>query len=137
VTTKESPPRPASLLIVNESCESREVLRTVFERQGVTIHDATQPDEGLELMERCRPDVVILDIDLDESGDDAIPQAYNAASRSSDTALVILGKLRRPVDLPPEHIIAKPYHFAPLIHTIERLLARAPTPQAASDSRVS
>jgi DNA-binding response OmpR family regulator len=90
----------------------------------VTIHDACEADLGLELIERCRPDVVVLDADLHGDDADAISRAYHEASSSTDADLVILGKLRKDVGLPSERVIAKPYHFAPLVRTIEALLAK-------------
>ena len=40
-----------------------------------------------------------------------------------NSSLIILGKLRQGSLLPASHVLSKPYHFAPLVHTIEELAA--------------
>ncbi len=122
--TAKPQPHQASVLIVDELAESLEVLRTVLERRGVSVFQASGADQGLELLQNHHPDVVVLDLDLAAGDGESMQSAYEAQTRLSDAALVVLGKTRRPCRLPLECVIAKPYHYGPLIRTIEALLER-------------
>ena len=121
--------RFASVLIVDRSAESRDVLRTILENRGVNILEAKQGAEGLELLREQHPSVVVLDLEVD--GDDlaGLRGAFEDESRRNESSLVMLGRVKganRPEhgDNPSaaRHIIEKPYHYGPLIRTIELLL---------------
>jgi DNA-binding NtrC family response regulator len=113
------------VVIVDNSEECREVLHTLLSSRGVPSVAARGAREGLELVRRHHPDVVVLDLDAGEADDDKLRDALDTEARQHDTALVVLGKAPRYVAaLPDGQVLAKPYHYAPLIRTIERLLAR-------------
>ena len=110
-----------SVLIVDESADSREVLRTVLEHRGLRILEASQPREGLELARQHQPDLIVLDLEPDSTPPE-FPSEL-AAQSTHQTPLVLLGSARRIAAHP--HVgefVAKPYHYAPLIRRIEQLL---------------
>lgn len=110
---------------MDESAECREVLHTLLESRGVSSIEVSGAREGLEMVKRHRPAVVVLDLDAEAADDEQIRDALDCVAREQDTALVVLGAARRYLDsLPDGQVLAKPYHYAPLIRTIERLLAR-------------
>lgn len=110
-----------SVLIVDESAENREVLRTVLEHRGMQILEASQPQEGLELARQHQPDLIVLDLEL-ESAPPELPSRL-AEHATRETPLVLLGSARRRVaDRHVAEFVAKPYHYAPLIRRIEQLL---------------
>jgi DNA-binding NtrC family response regulator len=116
------------VLLVDRSHECREVLRTVLQRRGFSILEASEPREGLALARRYHPLVVV--VDLDSSDDDADRQQLFAESQSTHSSLVTLGKLARsPAPSnganSSNRCVAKPYHYAPLVRTIEQLVERA------------
>ena len=55
-----------SVLIVDRSEETREVLQTVLERRGVRTLAAGRAEMGLELARRHHPDLVVLDLEIDD-----------------------------------------------------------------------
>lgn len=113
------------VVIVDESAECREVLHTLLESRGVSSIEVSGAREGLEIIRRLRPEVVVLDLDAEAADDEGVRDALESVAREQDTALVVLGESRRYLDaLPDGQVLAKPYHYAPLIRTIERLLAR-------------
>jgi CheY-like chemotaxis protein len=118
------PHRP-SVLLVEPSAEEREVLRTVLQQRGLRIFEADEARAGLELAEQHQPDVIVLDLESQSADDEALRDAYDRQSTATDSALVIIGKARRYQRLPAGQMLAKPYHFAPLVHTIEQLAAKA------------
>jgi CheY-like chemotaxis protein len=121
-----------SVLIVDRSEETREVLQTVLERRGVRILAAGRAEKGLELARRHHPDLVVLDLEVD---DVSAEQFCSASVSPADCGagetpapqyqprFVLLGSLRRQGnDLPGSEFVAKPYHYGLLIRKIEELL---------------
>lgn len=111
------------VLIVDRSEDAREVLRAALERRGIEILEATGARQGAELACRHHPDVIVLDLDTDAADDEQVRRQFDAASRDHATSLVVLGRAQRSAPpWPRERILPKPYHFAPLVRTIEQLL---------------
>ncbi|MGQ9681256.1 MAG: response regulator transcription factor [Anaerolineae bacterium] len=52
----------ATILIVDDDADFREITRATLERDGHQVEMATNGDEGLEQMRRHPPDLVILDV---------------------------------------------------------------------------
>jgi len=116
------PPRDR-VLIVDQSEDSREVLCTALERRGVQTLEASCARRGIELARQHHPRVIVLDLEADAAGDERVQAQYDAESKDHDARLVVLGRTARyERTLPKDRIVPKPYHYAPLIRTIERLL---------------
>ncbi len=114
-----------SVLIVDSSSENREVLRTVLGRRGLTVFEAEAASEGLQLAREHHPDVIVLDLEEKRQNQSSAGQQFAAEADASGSRLIVLGKIRRGPVFTGGHVISKPYHFAPLIHTIEQLAAKA------------
>ena len=116
-----------SVLIVDPSEETREVLQTALERRGVRILATGQTETGRELAQRHQPDLIVLDVESS-----SVAGVLPAFSRAGETPapqgqyqprLVLLGTFRRQGGaFPGGEFIAKPYHYGALIHRIEELL---------------
>jgi CheY-like chemotaxis protein len=114
-----------SVLIVDASADNREVLRTVLARRGITIFEAQAASEGLELARQHHPDVIVLDLEAEQIEAASIREQFAAEATDHEQSLIVLGRIRRAPVFTGGHVISKPYHFAPLVHTIERLAAKA------------
>jgi CheY-like chemotaxis protein len=113
------------VVIVDVSADSREVFHTLLRSRGVSSLEVSGAREGLELIRQHHPAVVVWDLDADESDNEQLRNEFDAATRDSCTALVVLGDSRKYQNaLPDAQVIAKPYHYGPVIRTIERLLVR-------------
>jgi CheY-like chemotaxis protein len=136
-----------SVLIVDRSEETREVLQTALERRGVHTLSARRAETGMRLARRHRPDLIVLDLELDDApcgagvspaflgepqGDSPIFVDHCCATAPAKMGtvpeyqprLILLGNLRRWRDrLPQGEFVSKPYHYGPLIRKIEELLA--------------
>ncbi len=115
---------PRSVLIVDGSADSRDVLRTALERRGLEIFEAARADEGLILARQHKPSLIVLDLDIDARSAENLPLEFEQTARGEQTPLVLLGNIRRPSDDVCK-FVAKPYHYAPLIRKIEQLVAQA------------
>lgn len=116
-------PAPAtsqSVLIVDPSEDTRQVLRTVLARRGVQIWESDEPTAGLALAREHHPDVIVFDTDADSTTRQWWAE-YADQARNDETSLVVLGTARRQ-RAPASEFVAKPYQYGPLIHKIEALL---------------
>ena len=84
---------------------------------------ASQPRRGLALAREHHPDLIVLDLECQNSTA-AHGDATVAESLTREAPLLMLGTARRrPAHLPAGQFVSKPYHYAPLIRKIEELLA--------------
>jgi two-component system cell cycle response regulator DivK len=116
------------VLVVDPSEETREVLRTALAGRGTEILEASQAEQGLALARQHHPTVIVLDADLKTSWPRSLAHGYDEQTQTYHTPLVLLGTARRQRGLPAGDFVAKPYHYAPLIRKIERLLDEAQQP---------
>jgi len=116
-----------SVLIVDPSEETREVLRTALERRGVRILATGQVKRGRELAQRHQPDLIVLDVES-SCGAGVLPKFSGAGETPApqdqrQPRLVLLGTFRRQGEaFPGGEFVVKPYHYGALIHRIEELL---------------
>jgi DNA-binding response OmpR family regulator len=112
-----------SVLIIEESEELRTVFRTALARRGIATYEATKAADGLDLFRRHHPRVVILDLDVSDAQCAQLQDEYESELQNHDVTLLMLGRLRHDrASVPKDRIVAKPYHYGPLIRTIEGLL---------------
>lgn len=121
------PPQPAPhkcVLLVDRSDESRDVIRTVLERRGVEILEASSANVGLEMVRKHRPHVVVLDADAEVADNPGLRTAYDHELTSIHGDIVVLGNINRDSVGSGQHLIRKPYHYGPLIQRIEELVSQ-------------
>ena len=114
------------VLIVDPSDESREVFRTVLARRGLSTIETSCMDDGLQLARTHRPRVIVVDLDDNHDADEIATCArYEQECRRQQSALLVLGIARSAASgLEDEQVVAKPYHYGPLIRKIEQLCGR-------------
>jgi CheY-like chemotaxis protein len=115
-----------SVLIVDSSEETREVLQTALERRGVRTLAASRVEQGLKLAQEHHPDLIVLDLEIDGAGSERASWPLAEQSRLDHAPLVLLGSLRRRTTEPEGEFVLKPYHYGPLIRKIEELLETGP-----------
>jgi CheY-like chemotaxis protein len=114
-----------SVLIVDQSSESREVLRCALQRGGTQIFEAAQAEEGLEKIRLHRPDLIVVDVESEGTDSQATAREFGETAQTNNTPLVVLATARRQATpLASSEFIAKPYHYGPLIRRIEELLEK-------------
>jgi DNA-binding NarL/FixJ family response regulator len=126
-----------SVLIVDRSEETREVLQTALERRGVKILSAGRAASGIRLAQEHQPDLIVLDLETDDASDcltknweslgseKSTQNANSAQPHPYQPRLVLLGKMRGcGCSVPGGEFVSKPYHFGPLIRKIEEMLSQ-------------
>ena len=128
-----------SVLIVDRSEENREVLKTALERRGMRTLSAGQTTLGLELAHLHRPDLIVLDLEVENSRPEDVHAQFFQDPQIAGIPMVMLGSMRLTSEDSPdrqnpaqEGFVSKPYHYGPLIRRIEQLLATAGQPLARS-----
>ena len=102
------------------------MLRTVLERRGVQTWEAAEARRGVELARQHHPQVIVLDLDAGNADQEEIRDQYEAESKEHDVYLLVIGRsVSYERILPKDRMLAKPYHYAPLVRTIETLLGPA------------
>jgi CheY-like chemotaxis protein len=120
-----------SVLIVDSSEDTREVLQTALARRGMRTYFASRATQGLDLARRLRPDLIVLDLELEDceegEGWDWVGAAAEDGEVPGHPRLVLLGTARRnSAHWPPSEFLPKPYHYAVLVRKIEELLTVSP-----------
>ena len=133
-STSQSPQvNPSRVLIVDQSPENREVLRTVLQRHGYEIFEAERDTDGLSLAEQCHPKVLVLDMDTINSADREVIAGFDHHAQKENTSVVLLGRVpKSQLSLANSDVISKPYHYGPLIRKIEMLLSQSEQPSERS-----
>jgi len=109
---------------VEPSAEAREVLATALQLRGLRIFEADEPRRGLELAREQHPDVIVLDFDQ-PAVDEGMRHDFARATRDSHSGLIVLGNDRPKRPASADRYIAKPFHYGPLVQTIERMVSHA------------
>ena len=114
------------VLIVDESAESRDVLRTLLERNGAMTLETPRLEQAIGLAESFRPHLIVMDAESDHSAAGSATSDLRAAASRTGTPVVILGTVR-PTGGPSAagQFVTKPYHYGQLLRKIESLLAAA------------
>lgn len=119
------PPTTPRVVIVDEMDECGEVLHTLLSSRGVPSIAARGVREGMELVRQHHPSVVVLDLDTRDPDDLQMRDTLDRETSEHQTAFIVLGSTPQFLTpLPDGQVLAKPYHYAPLLRTIEQLLAR-------------
>ena len=114
-----------SVLIIDSSSDTRDVLTAALARRGMSVFSASHVDAGAELLARHQPDLVVVDVDEPEVSGDSAVQLSSLCNRSGEPIpVILLGTIRRDCGAAAT-VVAKPYHYRLLVFKIEQaLLAR-------------
>jgi DNA-binding response OmpR family regulator len=127
---------PAGRVVIVEALsDARDVLCASLNRRGLVAYSTSEANEGLELARQHHPDVIVFDVEAAAADSELVQQRLESESRREHSDLVILGRARFLPDVPRDRVIAKPYHFAPLIHKIEQIVELRRSASAADAAR--
>ena len=89
-----------SVLLVDDHADSRELLTAFLEDLGVVVYNAAGADEGLALLRKARPDVLVSDIEMPGESGYALMQKVRALPPEAGglTPAIALTAYARPDD---------------------------------------
>ncbi|HEY4678096.1 MAG TPA: response regulator [Candidatus Angelobacter sp.] len=124
------------ILIADDKATSRELLRTVLERQGYAVSDAADGKEALEKVRAETPDLILLDLQMPiRNGYEVLGElredpAYATLPIIALTASAMQGDREKALAAGFTGYLAKPVALSHLREEIQRLL----DPKNAADS---
>jgi threonine synthase len=84
------PNRFPSVAIVDDTAEARRLIRRILQSQGnFTIYESTNGKEGLELIKRELPDLIILDLMMPEMDGFAVMDALKADPETAHIPVIV------------------------------------------------
>jgi CheY-like chemotaxis protein len=86
----------SNVLIVDRSAESREVLKTALERRGMRIFEATDVENGVKLARQHRLDLIVLDLEASNLGDEISSGDANNDRIATDATMIHRESVFRP-----------------------------------------
>jgi len=113
-------PRVPRILAIDDSELMHRLLRSRLQLEQVEIHCALSGEEGLRMAEELRPEVVLLDIDLDGIDGFEVLQRLKENPRTRDIAVIFISASCetmdrvRCLDLGAIDFIPKPFEMAEL-----------------------
>lgn len=126
----------ATILYIEDNADNMLLVRRALEARGYRVVGAEDGLTGLSLVERERPDVVLLDINLpDVDGYEVVRRLRaNQTSRSlpvvAITAKALPGDAERALAAGCDLYMSKPIAVRELWATLERILSAQPKAQA-------
>lgn len=123
----------SKILIVDDDPDMVEAGRIVLEREGYVVESASNVVDGLKALEETHPDLLILDVMMEEP-DDGIRFARQARRKGHDLPILMLTSVNRAMGLhidkdeemvPVDEFQEKPVDPAALVAKVKRLLADA------------
>jgi len=115
--------QPQTVLIIDQSEDSRQVLKTALERRGFRILETGTAGAGLEVVRSGQPQLVVLDLEAIPPDAPSLRVEIDLETETRQTPIVILGNIHKNETLLPHcSIVRKPYHYGPLIRKIEEIV---------------
>jgi two-component system response regulator HydG len=130
------PEAKATMLVVDDSMNTLEVLRRNLESQGYRVHTSPGAAEAIELLETTPVDLVITDLKMPKLG--GIDLVRHVRDNLTDTAVMMITghatieSAVKAVKTGAEEYLPKPFTDEELITVVDRVLAKQRERRAAS-----
>ena len=132
VTMTEQPVqgKPRRIVCIEDEAEMIELVKLILKGRGYEVHGAMGGQEGLQLIEQLKPDLVLLDLMMpDMNGWDVYQQMKADNYMKTIPVIVVTAKAQNIDKVLGLHIakvqdyITKPFGPAELVQSIEKVLS--------------
>src|SRR5258708_15375564 len=112
---------PSRILIIDDAPANIQTLSTILKERGYNINIATNGRQGLEVLERIRPDLILLDIMMPEMDGFETCRRIKASTAWREIPIVFLtaktdtGDIVRAFELGAVDYVAKPFNAHELL----------------------
>jgi CheY-like chemotaxis protein len=128
------------ILVIDDDEDFRSSVRSLLEAEGCEVLTADSGHEGLELAREARPDLIILDIMMENTAEGYVVNQALKFCREyegcADTPVIMCSSITTPPEelypragelgmITPNAYLTKPLDIARLLETIKRLLPHA------------
>ena len=120
----------AKILLVDDDQDFIEINKTLLEKQGHDVVFALNPDDGMKLLKKEKPDLLILDVMMIEP-DDGFAMAQKIRREKNKVPIIMLTSISKITGLkygkdsemvPVDEFLEKPVSAETLMKTIKKLL---------------
>jgi len=123
----------ATILVVDDSQDSLDLMQEMLEPQGYEVRRATSGLEAVGLLRRSAPDLVILDIMMPDMNGFAVLDVMRATPALKDIPVIFQTAFpsqehgRRTVDMGESYMLCKPLDANFFVKVVERCLREGST----------
>ena len=118
----------SNILIVEDNEKNMKLVRDILRHQGHTTLEATTGEDGVRLALECRPDLILMDIQL--PGIDGVEALRRIRADGAFEAVPVIAISASVMPEDQRHIVAsgfdafltKPISVKPFVATVERFL---------------
>jgi CheY-like chemotaxis protein len=119
---------PASILIIDDYADNRELLRVMLEQGGYLVREAAGGREGIEMARDAVPDIALVDLSMPGLDGWSVLKELRADERTQSISCAAVsafadGARARALDYGFDAYLTKPFRRAELLETVEGLLA--------------
>ncbi len=121
----------ALILVVDDEPEIVQLVSRMMEGRGHRVSVARDGQEALAAVERERPDLIIIDLNLPKLDGFEVTKRLRAADATRDLPIVMMtaafptvADADRGITVGADEYVVKPFLREVLLHNVERLLAR-------------
>jgi two-component system, cell cycle response regulator DivK len=121
---------PRRILIAEDKATSRELLRTVLEKQGYIVNEAADGEQALEQARVLRPDLILLDLQMpvrngyEVLGELRREERFSTLPIVAVTASAMRGDREKALAAGFSGYLPKPLSLSDLRNEIQRLLPK-------------
>jgi CheY-like chemotaxis protein len=90
--------QPARILVVEDNPLNRLLVHDILELRGHAVVEAATVDEARELLQRERPDLLLLDVQIPGGGGEAVIREVRQRAELADLPIVAVTSLAMPGD---------------------------------------
>ncbi|NWF98979.1 MAG: sigma-54-dependent Fis family transcriptional regulator [Nitrospirae bacterium] len=117
------------ILVIDDEKLQRDILKTILEDEGYEAHTASSAEEGLEIIKKIRPDIVLTDLKMEGmDGIDLIDSLPEEPFKPTTIVMTAFGTISSAVDAIKKgafDYLTKPLDRELLLVTIKRASERA------------
>ena len=129
--------RTRRVLLIEDSAEAREMLRTMLELAGHVVYDAADGARGLELLNVAQPDVGIIDIGLPGMDGYQVAKRIRENPHGRGMLLLALTGFSAPDDAPLPSELGFDYHLVKPVDLDQLTRLLSDTADGSSQAEVS
>jgi CheY-like chemotaxis protein len=119
---------PASILIIDDYADNRELLRVMLEQGGYLVREAAGGREGIEMARDAVPDIALVDLSMPGLDGWSVLNELRADERTRNILCAAIsayadGARMRALTHGFDAYLTKPFRRTELLETVEGLLA--------------
>ena len=122
----------AKILLVDDDIDFVQINKTFLEREGHKIISACNPDDGMKMLKSEKPDLLILDVMMQEA-DDGFAMAQKIRREKIDVPIIMLTSIAKVTGqqygkddkmVPVDEFLEKPVSADVLIKAVKKHLKK-------------